>query len=107
MQPDIGVLILAGGHSSRMEYPKAFLKNGESFQLENIIDEYRFITDEIYVTINHEFSSNEWKPYLDKITKKAHIIINHSPEKGRFFSIRLGMLNLPDKRYYFVHNVDN
>jgi CTP:molybdopterin cytidylyltransferase MocA len=107
MQSDLCVLILAGGHSSRMEYPKAYLNTGDSILIEDIIDAYGSITNNIFVIINYEFAKKEWQTYIDRINKKAHIIINHHPEKGRFYSIRLGILQITDKNFCFIHNVDN
>jgi len=111
-----GVLILAGGKSERMNFPKAYLLyDGKTF-LQKIIDEYvQAGIKNIFVVLNEDFSNGEWKKYLDPIKSNVSIIKNPNPELGRFYSLKLGikkMLNnpstlTPDLEFCFIQNIDN
>ena len=107
MKSGISVLILAGGKSTRMGYPKAFLNIGKSVLIENIVDTYRGFTNNIHVTLNHEFATDQWQAYLRRMSNKVNLILNHNPEKGRFYSIKLGLAQITNSDYCFIHNVDN
>ena len=91
-----GVLILAGGKSSRMGYPKAFLRMGKSMMIEHIVDTYSEFTNDINVVLNQEFATDHWQPCLATLVHKVNIIPNQYPEKGRFYSIKLGLAQMKD-----------
>ena len=102
------VLILAGGESSRMKFPKPWLKKDyyHTF-LSSIIHQYRslgFIN--IVVVLNENFAINEWRKNFLVCDKLAKIVLNTSPEKGRLHSIFLGLKGISSP-YTLLHNVDN
>lgn len=111
-----GVIILAGGKSDRMFFPKAYLLyEGETF-LKKIIDEYYYSgIKHIYVVLNENFCNGKWTKFIDEIKLKATIIKNANPEFGRFHSLKLGikkMLNDSSAitgglEFCFIQNVDN
>lgn len=108
MPKTTGALILAGGSSSRMGYPKPWLQFDErtSF-LERIIQIYRKAgIEKIVVVINSEFCTTEWSQRMIRVTHQADVMMNNDPEKGRLYSIRMG-LNAIDAENTFIHNVDN
>lgn len=101
-------LILAGGWSVRMRFPKAFLLHRTRSMALEIISRYRQAgVREIYMVLNHELFSAGWEEFLAPIREAATLIPNHYPEKGRGFSIHLGMNRVPGSAACFVHNVDN
>jgi CTP:molybdopterin cytidylyltransferase MocA len=99
-------LILAGGQSRRMNFPKAFLRiNGRTF-LENIVSGYfRAGIRKIAVVMNAELIHR--MPVKLLRMRHLQIIPNAFPELGRFYSLRLGLQELMDMDYTFIHNSDN
>lgn len=102
------VIILAGGNSSRMNFPKAWLPFSKKISiLEHIIDVYAaFNCEQIVVVLNEQYM-DPFKKALNKIEKKAIIVPNNSPEKGRIHSLKLGINSLNRNGMTFIHNVDN
>ncbi len=101
-------LILAGGLSSRMHFPKAYLLYRDSSFAEKIIREYREAgIESINIVMNHQLCKKEWEGYLSPIREKATIIENHKPEIGRSYSLLLGLNNAMQSDYCFIQNVDN
>jgi CTP:molybdopterin cytidylyltransferase MocA len=92
MSSKTGVLILAGGKSERMIFPKAYLLfNGKTF-LKKIIEEYYEAgIKNIYVVLNDDFCNGEWEKYIDEVKSIVTIIKNPNPELGRFHSLKLGI----------------
>lgn len=111
-----GVIILAGGKSERMNFPKAFLLyRGKTF-LKQIVEEYYHAgIKNIYVVLNESFCYGEWEKYLDQVKPKATLIKNSNPELGRFHSLKLGMENMlnssvqsgTELEFCFIQNIDN
>jgi len=102
------VIILAGGNSSRMGYPKLWIqnKNGISF-LSSIINNYKKCGfSKIVVVINEEFTTIDWKEYFDKIDTHTLIVKNKEQDKGRLHSLYLGLKTI-DTDFFYIHNVDN
>ncbi len=102
------VVILAGGNSSRLNFPKPFLPfdSKHSF-LEKIIYEYvHFGCKEIIIVLNKKFFPS---PYFNKIkdTFDVRLIINDNPELGRFYSINLGINSLHQNNFCFIQNIDS
>lgn len=107
LNKNYAAIILAGGHSSRMNYPKPWLKKGESTFLGKIIAVFKqFGIHEIIVVINEKFTSKEWKNELFDIVQNCKIIKNPHPERGRLYSLQLG-LKVTTTDNLFIHNVDN
>lgn len=100
-------VILAGGNSTRMNYPKAWLPyNKQTTFLEHLVDLYKSLEcDQIIVVLNHQFVSN-FELILKQIQESATIVINSEPEKGRLHSLKLGLEQISSTGYTFVHNVD-
>lgn len=111
-----GVIILVGGKSQRMNFPKAYLiYNGKTF-LEKIVDEYyQSGIKNIFVVLNEDFCNGEWTEYIDQVKSKITLIKNPNPDFGRFHSLKLGikkMLNdsahlTGGKEFCFIQNIDN
>lgn len=102
-----GAVILAGGRSERMHFPKLYLNfDGRSFA-EKIVDEYRMAGIKPVVVINHEFAGLHWKRYVSRLAHKAILVPNEEPARGRLHSLKLGLRALPKPGYCFVQNVDN
>ncbi len=103
-----GVLILAGGKSERMIFPKAYLLfDGKTF-LKKIVDEYYAAgIKNIYVVINHEFGKGEWVKHIEELNSRAVIIKNLNPDFGRFHSLKLGLKNMQHLESCFIQNIDN
>jgi CTP:molybdopterin cytidylyltransferase MocA len=102
------VIVLAGGDSSRMGLPKSWLEldNGITF-LETIVSSFKqFGFDDIVVVLNAKYTKIEWVEELSKIKQYTTIIKNSNPEKGRLYSLQLG-LNAIKNDTVFIHNVDN
>jgi molybdenum cofactor cytidylyltransferase len=103
-----GVLILAGGKSERMVFPKSFLLyEGKTF-LKKIVEEYvNSGVKNICVVINEEFCKGEYEKYIDEIKSKAIIIKNIDSELGRFHSVKLGLKKMLNLDFCFIQNIDN
>lgn len=102
-------LILAGGHSSRMNAPKPWLefKPGKSF-LEQIIDLYiECGINNLVVVLNNKFAVAPWTQFLDTLKDRANIILNNQVDLGRMHSISLGLEKIDMADFIFIHNVDN
>jgi molybdenum cofactor cytidylyltransferase len=98
----ISCMILSGGLSLRMQVHKALLKfsDRENF-LQHIINVYRNAgIQKIIVVKNANIS-------LRQGYTGAEIVGNLFPEKGRLYSIQLGLSAIPDTGYCFLQNIDN
>jgi len=105
---DCSVIILAAGRSGRMGKPKFALRyNDEMIFLEEVVSQFlTFGCGEIVIVLNDEGYSG-FQNLNIAFPENIKIEINHHPEKGRFFSLQIGLSSLNSKRYVFVHNVDN
>ena len=101
-------LILAGGKSSRMNYPKAWLPfNGKESILEHLVDLYHDIDcKQVVVVLNNAFVEG-FSELIKKIEEKAIIVRNHTPGKGRIYSLQLGINAMKRSGMTFIQNVDN
>jgi molybdenum cofactor cytidylyltransferase len=104
----LSAIILAGGNSSRMNYPKPWLKlNHNHTFLSAIISAFKqFGIDDIVVVLNDKFTTNQWTKELLEVREHSTVIPNLHPEKGRLYSLHLG-LNKTINNTVFIHNVDN
>lgn len=100
-------LILAAGISSRMGFPKAFLKWDENtYFLEKIIKNYsEFLCKEIVIVVNKELI-DYYSFYRLNFLKNTLIVINDFPELPRFLSIKLGLRQITSP-FCFLQNIDN
>ena len=98
-------IILSGGLSTRMHTHKALLRFSENENfLQHIVNVYqRAGINKIIVVKNSDI----------EITKEGFagqdvtVVENYSPEKGRLFSIQLGLAAAPGVQYCFIQNIDN
>ena len=101
-----GVVIPAAGSSGRMGFPKIFLPFSEK---ENFLQHITAIynksgANSITVVVNkNDFTRINFSEYPDKV----HFVVNNTPEKGRFYSVMLGVSRLEKKEKVFIQNVDN
>ncbi len=102
------VVILSGGNSSRMNSPKAFLSIKGSTLIETICNAYlnAGIKKPIIVFNCHLFQY-KLEELIQSIFNKVKIIKNSFPEKGRTFSIQLGLMELDTNSDCFIQNIDN
>ena len=106
MKSTFGTIILSGGKSERMNYPKAFLEiDGVTF-LKKLIDTYHKVSSEIVIVLNDKLAEEKWKKHSDTIDKACKIVLNHHSEKGKFYSLQLGAKQISSD-YCFIQNVDN
>lgn len=108
MNDEIGVLILAGGKSERMLFPKPFLLyEGKTF-LRKIIDEYRSAgINNIFLVLNKDFCSGRWEKYVNQIKPFVTIVQNADPELGRTHSLKIGIEKMLSFNFCFIQNIDN
>jgi molybdenum cofactor cytidylyltransferase len=106
---NISTIILAGGESRRMKRSKAFLKFDDNISfLEKIIDEYRTAgVYKIVLVINVSIPNNENKQILSQLDDKITIVYNKHTEKGRQYSIKLGLSFINESDNCFIQNIDN
>jgi len=108
MSHTFGVLILAGGKSERMVFPKSYLMyKGKTFLL-NIAEEYsKAGIRNICLVINKEHCEGEWKEYFEKVKPFISVIEKTDEPHGRFYSLKRGLQNYSALDFCFIHNVDN
>lgn len=108
MKNKTGALILAGGESERMNFPKAYLLHcGETF-LKRIVDGYYNVgIKNICVVLNENICGGEWIKYIDQVQSTAVIVRNPNPERGRFHSFKLGIKRMLEMECCFIQNIDN
>ncbi len=102
------VLVLAAGRSQRMGSPKFALQftNKQSF-LERIITIYSSLRfGQILVVINSDDCKHSILSHIKEHYGHIQIVVNEYPEKGRLYSVQLGLCQLT-KPFCFVQNVDN
>lgn len=100
------VLILAGGISSRMKYPKLLkLFNGSLNFIEQIVSEYLKITRTIILVLNENVYKQN-AAYFTSQFPDLTLVINSSPELGRTYSIQLGLGKVKSDKV-FIQNTDN
>lgn len=106
MGNDFSAVILASGLSERMGHPKALLRWDESANfLEHIIREFEQAGCFSIVCLINEITES----YFGKIpvSENVKFIINHHPDRGRFYSIKTGLNALTESPFCLIHNVDN
>ena len=105
---NISVIILAGGDSERLEFPKPFLLFSSRITFtEKLIREYhKFGCRKIIIVINAKYYSED---FFSKINKhfNALVVINGHPEFGKFYSLKLGVSKLTAEKFCFIQNIDN
>lgn len=100
-----GLIILAGGYSVRMGYPKAFFETGGRSFTELIAIAYSGIVDEMIIVLNEAFCGPKWLQSLARLPEKMRYVINNEPERDRIHTLHLGAREIQANNV-FVHNVD-
>ncbi len=99
----VSAIIPAAGNSGRMGTQKTLLSfgNGTNFTgyLVNFLRDYG--CNPIILIVNELFNP-ETLPAGDQIT-----VVNHQLEKGRRWSIHLGLKQVPESSACFIQNIDN
>ena len=102
---DIYCVILSGGKSSRMNTHKALLPFNEHHNfLQHIVNVYlqAGIRSVILVkNIKMDLSS------IQEQKKMFTAVANPFPDKGRLYSVQLGLAAMPGNGYCFIQNIDN
>jgi len=98
-------VILSGGASSRMKMHKALLKISEEKNfLQHIVDVYQKAgVDKIFVVKNSNIDITEMGIDIARVT----VIDNFYPDRGRVFSLQLGLIKAANADYCFIQNIDN
>ena len=107
MQNNRCAIILAGGNSDRMGYPKPFLVyNGKNF-LRTIVEIYSSAgLKKIFVVLNKKFCAPHWEMHLKPIRLLTTIIENPYPELGRAYSLKLALEKINGLDFCYIQNVD-
>jgi len=105
---ECSVIILSAGFSSRMKQAKFSLMFDEQKTfLEKIVQEYlNFNCNEIIVVMNKEGIKLKDELKLS-FPKNVKFVLNKSPEKERFLSLKVGLQSLKDHNFTFMQNIDN
>ena len=106
---NVGVIVLAGGNSSRMSFPKSWLTyfNNQTF-LETIIYKYRsFGFKEITISLNKADFLTKYDSKIEELKRISTFVKNNSPEKGRLYSLHTALNQLQAVDFAIIHNVDN
>jgi len=99
----ISALILAAGNSERMGRDKASLPfgNGLTFAAQLITSYSQTGCCPVTMVVNERFDTTLFDP------ARVRFILNNQVERGRSFSIWLGLQNTPAGHSCFIQNVDN
>lgn len=102
------VIILSGGNSSRMNSPKAFLSIKGITLVETLCNTYLNAgLKKPIIVFNCHLFQNKLAELTKSIIEKVTIIKNNFPDKGRTFSIQLGLAGLENNSNCFIQNIDN
>ncbi|MFH1118919.1 MAG: NTP transferase domain-containing protein [Bacteroidota bacterium] len=105
----ISCIVLSAGSSGRMGKHKALLgfgNQGITF-LEEITAKYAASgIDRIVVVVSADLNEQIGTAHL-RLPEGVILVVNHHPEKGRFFSLREGMKYIEEGSSVFFQNVDN
>ena len=109
MKSSVSAIILAAGQSKRMNRPKPFLAFNE---MENFIEKIGSTylaagIEKAIVIVNPDIEREVSVLLKNKFSdSKLEVVVNSYPEKGRFYSIQLG-LEKTDTDSCFIQNTDN
>lgn len=96
-------VIPAAGSSVRMGTDKAMLLNANGLYFaSHLLEVFQaYGCSPVVLVVNEKFDTS---PFTSSSLVK---VINHHPEKGRSWSIRLGLQQLPPGNACFIQNIDN
>lgn len=104
----IAVIILSGGNSSRMNYPKAFLSIGKETLVERLSSIYiDFGIQKPNIVLNSILYKEEWVKTISKLSINNTVLKNNFTELGRSYSISLGLKEVKNNQRCFIQNIDN
>jgi molybdenum cofactor cytidylyltransferase len=87
---------------------KPFLRFNENLTfLERIMEVYRNQHINNLVILVNEEVHHQVQNSKSLIFKNSRIVINHSPEYGRFYSIKLALQELGCDSFVYLQNIDN
>jgi molybdenum cofactor cytidylyltransferase len=97
------VIIPAAGYSERMGVDKLLLKREDGITfISHLIDFYAAsFANPIIVVVNRK------SRFSQELKSPVRVVINDFIEKGRTFSIKIGIEVLPEGIPCFIHNIDN
>ena len=102
------VIILSGGNSSRMNYPKAFLSIGKKTLAEHLSSIYiDFGIQKPIIVLNSILYKEEWADIIAKLSINNTALKNNFTELGRSYSTSLGLKEVKDEQGCFIQNIDN
>ncbi len=99
----VSAIIPAAGNSGRMGTHKALLEygNGHSFANHLVGCFYNYGCNPVVLVINEQCDSTPVQ--FQNLVK----VVNRHTEKGRSWSIRLGLNHVPEQSACFIQNIDN
>src|SRR3990172_9855406 len=103
------VIILASGFSERMGFDKPLLRfdNKKTF-IEKIVSEYKKLKCNKIIIVTGKWLRDKIKKLPQIVScKTAMIKINPSPDKGRMYSVLLGLKQIEPTGYCFIQDCDN
>ncbi|MFP5470267.1 MAG: NTP transferase domain-containing protein [Bacteroidia bacterium] len=108
MKDDLDAIILAAGNSQRMGSCKFFLlmDSGLTF-FENIIIQLSNFGIENIIVVTQKTHLKELKRLSKKHKISPIFITNDFPERGRFYSVQLGIKHTIQSEFSFIHNADS
>lgn len=107
MRETFGSVILAGGKSERMGFPKIYLEAGGKTFVRKIAETYSRTEIKICLVINKEYAEGTWKSSFEDIKALVSVVEKTDSSYGRFHSLKLGIKNLLNCDFIFIQNADN
>ncbi len=104
---EVSVIVLAGGNSSRMSFPKLLLPfSSDKLFIQQIADIYNEVIngDKICVVNESVLKANE--NYIRNVMSGWILVGNSNTESGRTYSIKSG-LKMTQSNCVFIQNTDN
>ncbi len=106
----ITAVITAAGKSERMGFFKPFLifdKEKNITFLEEIVNKYEKINCKKIIVILNKKSFEYYQNQNFTFLNNHKILINNHLEYERFYSVKIGMQNVPENNYVFLQAADN
>lgn len=106
---DIAVIVLAGGESSRMNFPKPWLIfDKDTTFLESAVNRYSWIGfKKIVISLNKQFFLTPYLGVINNLKSTATFVKNLYPEKGRLYSLYIALKSIDNVAFVLIHNVDS
>jgi CTP:molybdopterin cytidylyltransferase MocA len=100
----VQLLILSGGFSNRMGVHKALLSINDMSNLEYLIKRYQNsgLIEHIVVVLNVDLVR-----FFPALVENIEVLVNDFPNKGRGYSMGLGINELSENLPAFIQNIDN